>query len=134
MHVAAPGQGVHPFLRKIDRTVAEHLDLHLIVDNYTTHKTKEVQAWLAKHPRFQLHFIPTSSSWLNLVERFRNHGKRIRRGVFTSVAELEAAIDDYLAKHNAGHKPFVWTRTADVILEKNARARARSRQKSGTKR
>ena len=114
------------FLKKIDSTVAAHLDLHLIVDNYTTHKTKEVQAWLKKHPRFKLHFIPTSSSWLNLVERFFAEitGKRIRRGVFKSVAELEAAIHDYLAKNNASPKPFVWTKTADVILEKNERARA----------
>ena len=114
------------FLRKIDSTVAAHLDLHLIVDNYTTHKTKEVQAWLKKHPRFKLHFIPTSSSWLNLVERFFAEitGKRIRRGVFKSVAELEAAIQDYLAKNNASPKPFVWTKTADIILEKNERARA----------
>ena len=76
------------FLETIDRTVAKHLDLHLIVDNYGTHKTAEVKAWLAKHPRFYLHFIPTSSSWLNLVERFFAEitGKRIRRGVFTSVA------------------------------------------------
>ena len=114
------------FLRKIDSTVAAHLDLHLIVDNYTTHKTKEVQAWLKKHPRFKLHFIPTSSSWLNLVERFFAEitGKRIRRGVFKSVAELEAAILGYLAKNNASPKPFVWTKTADIILEKNERARA----------
>ena len=82
------------FLKKIDRTVAKHLDLHAICDNYTTHKTKEVQAWLAKHPRFKLHFIPTSSSWLNLVERLFAEitGQQIRRGVFKSVAELEAAI------------------------------------------
>jgi transposase len=114
------------FLKKIDRIVAKHLELHLIVDNYKTHKTKEVQAWLAKHPRFKLHFTPTSSSWLNLVERFFAEitGKRIRRGVFKSVAELEAAIHDYLAKHNAAPKPFVWTKTADAILEKYARARA----------
>ena len=113
------------FLKKIDRTVAKHLDLHLIVDNYTTHKTKEVQAWLERHPRFKLHFIPTSSSWLNLVERFFAEiiGKRIRRGVFKTVAELEAAIHDYLAKNNASPKPFVWTKTADIILEKNKRAR-----------
>ena len=106
--------------------MAAHLDLHLIVDNYTTHKTKEVQAWLKKHPRFKLHFIPTSSSWLNLVERFFAEitGKRIRRGVFKSVAELEAAILGYLAKNNASPKPFVWTKTADIILEKNERARA----------
>ena len=114
------------FLKKIDRTVAKHLDLHLIVDNYITHKTDQVKAWLERHPRFKLHFIPTSSSWLNLVERFFAEitGKRIRRGVFKSVAELEAAIHDYLAKNNASPKPFVWTKTAKIILEKNERARA----------
>jgi transposase len=114
------------FLKKIDRAVAKHLDLHLIVDNYTTHKTGQVKAWLARHPRFKLHFIPTSSSWLNLVERFFAEitGKRIRRGVFKSVGDLEAAIYDYLAKNNASPKPFVWTKTADVILAKNARAHA----------
>ena len=114
------------FLKTIDRIVAKHLELHLIVDNYKTHKTKEVQAWLDKHPRFKLHFTPTSSSWLNLVERFfaEISGKRIRRGVFKSVAELEAAIHEYLAKHNAAPKPFVWTKTTDAILEKYARARA----------
>ena len=113
------------FLKRIDRTVKKGLDLHLIVDNYGTHKTAEVKAWLAKHPRFTLHFIPTSSSWLNLVERFFAEitGKRIRRGVFTSVAELEAAIYDYLDHHNAQPKPFVWTKSAAVILEKEARAR-----------
>lgn len=113
------------FLKTINRTVAKRLDLHLIVDNYTTHKTKEVQAWLAKHPRFKLHFIPTSSSWLNLVERFFAEitGKRIPRPIFTSVAEREAAIQDDLAKHNADPKPFVWTNTADVIIAKTARAR-----------
>ena len=86
---------------------------------------KGSSAWLKKHPRFKLHFIPTSSSWLNLVERFFAEitGKRIRRGVFKSVAELEAAIQDYLAKNNASPKPFVWTKTADIILEKNERAR-----------
>ena len=114
------------FLKKIDRTVAKHLDLHLIVDNYITHKTDQVKAWLERHPRFKLHFIPTSSSWLNLVERFFAEitGKRIRRGVFKSVAELEAAIHDYLAKNNLSPKPFVWTKNADIILEKNERARA----------
>ena len=121
------------FLKTIDRTVAKHLDLHLIADNYTTHKTKAVQAWLAKHPRFKLHFIPTSSSWLNLVERFFAEitGKRIRRRAFASVAELEAAIQDYLAKHNADPKPFVWIKTADVILAKNARARGALTAKTG---
>ena len=113
------------FLKRIDRTVSKGLDLHLIVDNYGTHKTAEVQAWLAKNPRFKLHFIPTSSSWLNLVERFFAEitGKRIRRGAFASVAELEAAIHDYLDHHNADPKPFVWTKSAAVILEKEARAR-----------
>ena len=84
-----------------------------------------MKAWLARNPRFKLHFIPTSSSWLNLVERFFAEitGKRIRRGVFTSVAELEAAIYDYLDHHNAQPKPFVWTKSAAVILEKEARAR-----------
>jgi transposase len=114
------------FLRIIDRNTAKHLDVHLIVDNSSTHKTKAVKAWLAKHPRFKLHFIPTSSSWLNLVERFFAEitRKRIRRGVFTSVAELEAAIEDYLNTHNLDPKPFVWTKTADVILANTARASA----------
>jgi transposase len=115
------------FLRKIDRIVAKHFDLHLIVDNYSTHKTKEVRAWLAKHPRFKLHFIPTSSSWLNLVERFFAEitGKKIRRGAFKSVADLIAAIEDYLAKHNADPKPFRWTKPAETILAKTRRARAK---------
>jgi transposase len=84
-----------------------------------------VQAWLAKHPRFKLHFIPTSSSWLNLVERLFAEitRQRIRRGVFTSVADLEAAIEAWIAARNATPKPFKWTAKADSILEKNARAR-----------
>ena len=85
-----------------------------------------MKAWLAKHPLFKMHFIPTSSSWLNLVERFFAEitRKRIRRGVFTSVAELEAAIHDYLNTHNTDPKPFVWTKSADVILARTAHARA----------
>ena len=112
------------FLKKIDRAVQKHLDLHLIMDNYATHKTAAVKAWLATHPRFHVHFIPTSSSWLNLVERFFAEitGKRIRRGVFTSVTELEEAIDDYLLRHNASAKPYVWTKTATEILDKERRA------------
>ena len=112
------------FLKKIDRCVQKYLDLHLVLDNYGTHKTPEVKAWLAKHPRFKLHFTPTSASWLNLVERFFAEitRKRIRRGTFTSVADLEAAILDYLNRHNAAPKPFVWTKTAEVILEKERRA------------
>jgi transposase len=101
------------------------LDLHLILDNYSTHKTKQVQNWLKRHKRFKLHFIPTTSSWLNLVERFFASitEDAIRRGAFKSVAELEAAIADYLRKHNAEPTPFVWTKSADVILAKVDRAR-----------
>ena len=112
------------FLKRIDRVVLRHLDVHLVLDNYATHKTDEVKAWLAKHPRFTLHFTPTSASWLNLVERFFAEitRKRIRRGAFTSVADLEAAIHDYLDHHNATPKPFVWTKTAEVILDKERRA------------
>ncbi len=115
------------FLKTIDRTVLKHLDLHLIVDNYATHKTKAVQAWLARHPRFKMHFIPTSSSWLNLVERFFADitRRRVRRGVFTSVEALKDAIHDYLDRHNADPKPFKWTKSADVILAKTSRARAK---------
>ncbi len=114
------------FLRKIDRTVHKGFDLHLIVDNYGAHKTAEVRAWLEKHPRFSLHFTPTSASWLNLVERFFAEitTKRIRRGTFTSVADLEAAIEDYLDQHNANPKPFVWTKTATAILSNERRALA----------
>ena len=101
-----------------------HLDIHLVLDNYGTHKTPAVKRWLAKHDRFHLHFTPTSASWLNLVERFFAEitQKRIRRGTFTSVAELKDAIHDYLDRHNADPKPFVWTKSADVILEKERRA------------
>ena len=112
------------FLKLIDRIVDRHFDLHLVVDNYGTHKTAAVKAWLAKHPRFHLHFTPTSASWLNLVERFFAEitRKRIRRGSFTSVAHLQAAIQDYLSAHNANPKPFVWTKSAEVILKKERRA------------
>jgi transposase len=111
------------FLKLIDQQIAEGLDLHLIVDNYATHKTPAVKRWLKAHPRFHLHFTPTSASWLNMVERFfaeitRN---RIRRGAFKSVAELKAAIMQYLENHNADPKPFVWTKSASQILEKVAR-------------
>src|SRR5215471_4540879 len=114
------------FLKKIDTAVDKVLDLHLILDNYSTRKTKQVQNWLKRHKRFKLHFIPTSSSWLNLVERFFAliTEDAIRRGVFKSVAELEAAIAAYLTNHNATSKPFVWTKSADVILRKVGRARA----------
>ena len=113
------------FLGQIDRETPADLDLHLVADNYATHKTPSVKRWLKKHPRFQLHFTPTSASWLNMVERFfaeitRN---RIRRGAFKSVAELKGAIMEYLKNHNADPKPFVWTKSAGEILEKVARAK-----------
>jgi transposase len=112
------------FLKRIDRCVQTDLDIHLVLDNYGTHKTPAVKRWLAKHDRFHLHFTPTSASWLNLVERFFAEitQKRIRRGTFTSVDELKDAIHDYLDRHNADPKPFVWTKSAEVILEKERRA------------
>jgi transposase len=113
------------FLRLIDHQTSTDLDLHLIVDNYATHKTPAVKRWLKAHPRFHLHFTPTSASWLNMVERFfaeitRN---RIRRGAFKSVAELKGAIMEYLENHNTDPKPFIWTKSASEILEKVARAK-----------
>jgi transposase len=114
------------FLKTIDAAVDKALDLHLVVDNYATHKTQQVQNWLKRHKRFHLHFIPTSSSCLNLVERFFAliTEDAIRRGIFKGVAELEAAIMAYLTNHNATSKPFVWTKSADVVLRKVERARA----------
>lgn len=108
------------FLRKIDREVDQDLDIHIILDNYATHKQPNVRTWLSKHPRFQLHFIPTSSSWLNQVERFFAEitRRRIRRGAFTSVAALERAIEEYLIHHNLSAKPFAWTASADAIFAK----------------
>jgi transposase len=113
------------FLKLIDQQIAEGLDLHLIVDNYATHKTPAVKRWLKAHPRFHLHFTPTSASWLNMVERFFAEitRDRIRRGAFKSVAELKAAIMQYLENHNADPKPFLWTKSASQILEKVARAK-----------
>ena len=113
------------FLKVIDQQTPAHLDLHLIVDNYCTHKTATVKRWLSRHPRFHLHFTPTSGSWLNMVERFFAEitQKRIRRGIFKSVAELEHAVMQYLDNHNARPKPFVWTKSAAQILEKVARAK-----------
>lgn len=108
------------FLKQIDAETPAHLDLHLIADNYGTHKHENVKRWLSRHPRFHIHFIPTSSSWLNLVERwFRDiTTKRIRRGTFASVAALERAIHDYIAHHNKNPKPFIWTASATSILAK----------------
>jgi transposase len=108
------------FLRKLDRETPADLALHLILDNYATHKHDAVERWLKRHRRFQLHYTPTSSSWLNLVERWFREitEKRIRRGSFHSVAELEQAIHEYLGHNNRQPKPFVWTASVAKILEK----------------
>ena len=116
------------FLRQVDRDTPEGLDLHLIVDNYSTHKHPAVKRWIAKHKRFHLHFIPTSSSWLNLVERWFGEitRKQIRRGVFKSVKDLTDAIEHYIKSNNTNPKPFVWTKRVDQILEKVNHCKART--------
>jgi transposase len=108
------------FLKKIDSDTPPELDLHLIVDNYGTHKHPRVKSWIRRHPRVHLHFIPTSSSWLNMVERWFREitDKRIRRGIFRSVPELIAAIEEYLKNHNQNPKVFVWTAPVDRIMTK----------------
>jgi transposase len=130
----SPRQGVHSLPENIDRAVAKHLDVHAICDNYKAHKTKEVQAWLAKHPRFRLHFTPTSSSWINPVERLFAEITRqqIRRGVFKSVAELEAAIETWLVERNT--KPFKWNAKANTSWRRMLAAGGRWKNTSaGTK-
>ena len=113
------------FLRRLDREFPGQTPLHLIVDNYGTHKQPTVRQWLEKHARFTLHFTPTSSSWLNLVERWFREltEKRVRRGSFESVPELISAIEEYLAASNANPKPFVWRASAQAILDKLARCK-----------
>jgi transposase len=113
------------FLRTIDREVPKRLRIHLILDNYATHNHPNVKAWLAKHPRFELHFTPTSSSWLNMVEIFFSQltDKAIRRGIFHNVPDLIDAIQTYLAAHNENPEPFQWTATTDQILDKVRRGR-----------
>jgi len=120
------------FLRTVDAQVPRGLQVHLIVDNYGTHTHANVKAWLAKHPRFHMHFTPTSSSWLNLVERwFRDlTDKALRRGVFRSVPDLIAAIETYLKVHNNDPKPLVWTATAEQILAKVRRGRTTLKETS----
>ena len=105
------------------------LDIHIVMDNYGTHKTVIMRKWFAKRPPFHAHFTPTYGSWINLVERWFAEitNKRIRRGIFRSVKELEAAIRDYIDVHNEDPKPFVWTRTADDILASIARFAQRTR-------
>ena len=114
------------FLQQIDRSVPVGLDIHMILDNYGTHNHPKVKAWLENHPRFHLHFTPTSSSWLNLVERWFGEitRKRIRRGVFHSVPELVTAIEDFIRVNNENPKPFVWMKKVDAILEKVAHCKA----------
>src|SRR5438034_9108631 len=114
------------FMNRVDRETPADLDVHCIVDNYGTHKHPAVKRWLKRHPRFQMHFIPTSSSWLNLVERWFREitTKRIRRGVFHSVDDLVAAIAAYLQETNKNPKPFVWTASVETILAKIARCKA----------
>ena len=113
------------FLRVIDYVTPPQKELHLIVDNYATHKHPKVQRWLKRHPRFHMHFTPTSSSWLNMVERFFRDltQNRLRRGIFRDVEELIMAIGDYIDKHNLSPKPFIWIAKASDILEKVKRAR-----------
>ena len=115
------------FLKKIDRETPRDKTLHLIADNYATHKHPVVQEWLARHPRFHMHFTPTSASWLNMVERFFRDitTERLRRGIFTSVPELIGAIDAYIAHHNTHPKPFIWTKSARDILQKVIRTNSR---------
>jgi transposase len=113
------------FLRLLDQNMPTHLELHLIVDNYATHKHPKVKRWLARHPRFHMHFTPTSASWLNMVERFFRDltQNRLRRGVFRDLEELILAIGTYIDRHNEKPKPFIWTARASDILEKVKRAR-----------
>lgn len=107
------------FLDVIETNVPPELDVHLVLDNYGTHKTALIHRWLVQHPRFHLHFTPTSASWLNLVERIFSDltQKKIRRGAFYSTKDLESSIEEYLESHNDDPKPFIWTKTADQILE-----------------
>jgi transposase len=113
------------FLKRLDTEFPVKMKLHLVMDNYGTHKHPRVQNWLQRHSRFVPHFVPTSSSWLNLVERWFGEltGKRIRRGVFVSVDALVAAIEEYLAAWNTKPRPFIWTATLESIIEKIARCK-----------
>ena len=113
------------FLRLIERSVPAPKQIHIIADNYATHKHPKVRRWITRHPRVKVHFTPTGSSWLNMVERFFRDltVNRLRRGVFTSVPDLELALHDYVRVHNREPKPFIWTKTATDILQKVTRAR-----------
>lgn len=119
LHRRHRSQEFRQFLDTIEANVPGELDVHIVLDNYGTHKTAVIRKWFAKRPRFHVHFTPTYGSWINLVERWFAEitNKRIRRGVFRSVKELETAIREFIAVHNQDPKPFVWTRTADQILD-----------------
>jgi transposase len=123
LHRRHRSQEFRQFLDTIESNVPAELEVHIVLDNYGTHKTAIIRKWFAKRPRFQVHFTPTYGSWINLVERWFAEitNKRIRRGVFRSGKELEVAIREYIAVHNQDPKPFVWTRTADQILDSIAR-------------
>jgi transposase len=129
LHPRHRSQEFRRFLDTIETNVPAELDAHIILDNYGTHKTAIIRKWFAKRPRFHVHFTPTYGSWINLVERWFAEitHKRIRRGVFRSLKELEAAIREYIDVHNENPKPFVWTRTADEILASIARFAQRTR-------
>lgn len=129
LHRRHRSQEFRKFLDTIEANVPADLDIHIVMDNYGTHKTVIIRKWFAKRPRFHAHFTPTYGSWINLVERWFAEitNKRIRRGIFRSVKELEAAIRDYIDVHNEDPNPFVWTRTADDILASIARFAQRTR-------
>jgi transposase len=122
------------FLQQIDRVVPADLAIHLVLDNYATHKTEEIRKWFLRHPRFALHFTPTHSSWLNQMERWFAllSQRQIKRGSHYSVRELEAAITHFIALHNERPKPFVWTKTADAILSSIGRFASRTVAEQGT--
>ena len=121
------------FLNQIEANVPRDLDVHLVIDNYATHKTKPVRDWLARRPRWHVHFTPTGASWINQVERFFAliTDKQIRRGVHRSTQQLEADIRAFIDAHNAGPKPFRWTKSADDILAAIQRFCARTMQSAG---
>ena len=134
LHRRHRSQEFRRFLDTIEANVRADLDVHIVLDNYGTHKTAIIRKWFAKRPHFHVHFTPTYGSWINLVERWFAEitNKRIRRGIFRSVKELEQAITEYIDVHNEDPKPFVWTRTADEILASIARFAQRSRNATQT--
>ena len=132
MHVAHRHLEFLRFLKTIEQNTPTGLDLHLICDNYATHKTPAIKTWLAAHPRFHLHFTPTSGSWLNLVERWFAEltRRKLQRSAHRSVNELEADVNAWIAGWNDDPKPFVWTKTADQILDNLAHYLTRVNQLS----